>query len=157
MKKEFFLLLIFMLIPALVFAQNNRPRKGPREKIEQLEKVKLIDALDMDEQTTLRFFARRNEFRKNTDALSDSLDSIVDELESGLNKENDSRNKELVNNYLNIEKQIASQHSQFINSLYDILTVKQVAKLIVFEKRFREEIRRFLLRGRQPPPDPEMR
>ncbi len=157
MKNGIILLLILILVPAVILAQGRRDHKGPREKIEQLEKIKLIDALDMDEQTTLKFFVRRNEFRNKMDALNDSLDSIVDDLDSSFSKGNDTRYKELVNKYLSVEKQISANHSQFINSLYDILTVKQVAKFIVFEKRFREEIRRFLFRGKQPPPGPEMR
>ncbi len=63
--------------------------------------------------------------------------------------------KDLVNNYLSVQKQVASEHTKFINSLYDILSNEQIAKLIVFEKRFREEIRHILLRGRKPPPNME--
>ena len=97
MKKELFLLLVLLLIPVIITAQGKRDHRGPREKIEQLEKIKLIDALDMDEQTTLKFFARRNEFRNKMDALNDSLDSIVDNLESEFDKGNNSDYKELVN------------------------------------------------------------
>ena len=153
MKTGFSLFLILSLLPVMIFAQGRRDLKGPREKIEQLEKIKLIEALDMDEQTTLKFFARRNESRNRIDQLNDSLDSIVTNLESKFSKGDDQGYKELVNKYLSIEKQIAAEHAQFISSLNDILTNEQVAKLIVFEKRFREEIRHLLLRGRQPPPD----
>ncbi len=153
MKMTLSLLLILMLIPALFFAQDRRDRKGPRERIEQLEKLKLIEALDMDEQTTLKFFARRNELHGKVDKLNDSLDTITDNLETKFSNGDDSGYKELVNKYLSIEKQVASERTQFINSLYDILTTEQVAKLIVFEKRFREEIRHLLFKGRQPPPD----
>ena len=153
MKTGFSLFLILSLLPVMIFAQGRRDLKGPREKIEQLEKIKLIEALDMDEQTTLKFFARRNDSRNRIDQLNDSLDSIVSNLESKFSKRDDQGYKDLVNKYLSIEKQIAAEHAQFINSLYDILTNEQVAKLIVFEKRFREEIRHLLLRGRQPPPD----
>jgi hypothetical protein len=143
-------------MPVVIFAQGKMDHKGPREKIEQLEKLKLIEALDMDEQTTLKFFARRNESRDRIDKMNDSLDAITDSLESKFSKGDDPDYKSLVNKYLSIEKQIAVEHTQFVNSLYDILSNEQVAKLIVFEKRFREEIRHLLLRGRQGPP-PDMR
>ncbi len=156
MKMNFSLLLIFLLLSAVVFAQGKRDHKGPREKIEQLEKLKLIEALDMDEQTTLKFFARRNDSHDRIDKMNDSLDLIADSLESKFSKGDDSGYRDLVNKYLSIEKQIAVEHTQFVNSLYDILSNEQVAKLIVFEKRFREEIRHLLLRGRQGPP-PDMR
>ena len=153
MKNSFSLFLILILLPLMVFAQGRRDLKGPREKIEQLEKIKLIEALDLNEETTLKFFARRNESRNRIDQLNDSLDTIVDNLESRFSKRDDTGYKDLINKYLSIEKQISEEHMQFINSLYDILTNEQVAKLIVFEKRFREEIRHLLLRGRKPPPE----
>jgi hypothetical protein len=153
MKKSITLLLIFLIIPIVLNAQGRRDHKGPREKIEQLEKIKLIEALDMDEQTTLKFFARRNEFRGKMDDLNDSLITIVESLDLKFSNKDESGYKDLVSKYLTLEKQIATLHSQFINSLYDILTNVQVAKLIVFEKKFRDEIRRILLKGRQPPPD----
>jgi hypothetical protein len=155
MKNIFLIILISLFIPVFIFGQMRKDRKGPREKIEQLEKIKLIDALDMDEQTTLKFFARRNESRNRIEALNDSLDTIVDNLDSKFSNGNDADYKNLVNKYLNIQKQIALEHTEFINSLYDILSVKQVAKLIVFEKHFRDEIRGFLFKNRQPPP-PDM-
>lgn len=156
MKKHFSLLLICILIPAAILAQEKRDHKGPREKIEQLEKLKLIEALDMDEETTLKFFTRRNESRNRIDVMNDSLDAITENLESKFTKGDDAGYKDLVNTYLAIENQITAEHARFINSLYDILSNEQVAKLVVFEKRFREEIRHLLLRGRQGPP-PGMR
>ncbi len=153
MKMNFSLLLVLALSPAVIFAQGMRDHKGPRGKIEQLEKIKLIEALDMDEQTTLKFFARRNEMRDRVDKLNDSLDTISDDLENKFSNNDESGYKELVSKYLSVQKQIGSEHNKFISSLYDILTNEQVAKLIVFEKRFREEIRHILFRGRNPPPD----
>ena len=154
MKKTYSLLFILMIIPVLVSAQGMRDHKGPREKIEQLEKIKLIEALDMNEETTLKFFARRNESRTRIDKLNDSLDVITNDLEAKFSKGDQSGYRELINKHLSIQKQIAAEHTQFINSLYDILSEEQVAKFIVFEKRFREEIREIFFKGRrQPPPD----
>jgi hypothetical protein len=39
---------------------------------------------------------------------------------------------------------IEIKRNQFVNSLDDILSTEQIAKLIVFEKRFRDEIRNVL-------------
>jgi hypothetical protein len=153
MKRYFSLLIILALLPGAVIAQGMGDRKGPRGKIEQLEKIKLIEALDMDEQTTLKFFARRNEMHDRIDNLNDSLDVITNRLEGKFSNKDKSGYKELIGKYLSIQKQIAAEHNKFLASLYDILTTEQVARLIVFQKRFREEIRHLIFRGRQPPPD----
>ena len=43
----------------------------------------------------------------------------------------------------------------FVNSLSDILSYEQIGKLIIFEKRFRNEVRKLLIKERKPPIDPE--
>jgi hypothetical protein len=48
-----------------------------------------------------------------------------------------------------IHKQIVQSKSDFISSLDDILTTEQIAKLIIFERRFKDELRRAMFKGRK--------
>ena len=65
MKRIIISSLFALLLSSFLFAQRG---EGPGEwgrmggQIEQLEKIKIIEELNMDEETTLRFFSRRNEF-----------------------------------------------------------------------------------------------
>ena len=59
----------FLSIEAFAQFEEGPPPHKMREKILQLEKIKLIEALQMDEETTLRFFARRSETEKSIDGL----------------------------------------------------------------------------------------
>jgi hypothetical protein len=118
-----------------------------REKLEQLEKIKLIESLDMDEDTSIRFFARRNESKREIQELEKKTDDIIFELEKSFNREDksqDEKQKLLISEMLKNRESIEIKRNQFVNSLDDILSTEQIAKLIVFEKRFRDEIRNVL-------------
>jgi Cft2 family RNA processing exonuclease len=132
-----------------VMAQEHRERRMMDNKIEQLEKVKLIEALDLTEDQSIRFFARRNEHKKEIEKLEMRSEEIIKDLENLIEDSNDrnvAEEKRLLNEFLDIRIQIENKRKQFILSLNDILSVEQVSKLVVFEKKFRDEIRKILMK-----------
>jgi hypothetical protein len=144
----------FILIAALaVNAQGIRgPEDGPMKKIEELEKIKLIETLGMDEQTTLKFFTRRTKYREDQTQLVKNSSVLLDQI-SDLTKKDDGKVdeelKKMIEQYQDIENKILRRKQDFYNSLNDILTYKQIAKVLVFERKFREEIRSALLQERR--------
>lgn len=149
MYKLIITLLAIILLTSISFPQKMEERgMKHRGKLEQLEKIKLIEALDLDEETSIRFFSRRNESRKEIQELEIRTDDIISELEKSFNngdKSKDDLQKRLTSDLLKTRESIETKRNQFINSLNDILTTEQIAKLIVFEKKFRDEIRNVLL------------
>lgn len=149
MYKLIITLLAIILLTSISFPQKMDERgMKHRGKLEQLEKIKLIEALDLDEETSIRFFSRRNESRKEIQELEIRTDDIIAELEKSFNygdKSKDDLQKRLTSDLLKTRESIETKRNQFINSLNDILTTEQIAKLIVFEKKFRDEIRNVLL------------
>ena len=148
MKKSFIILFVIILLTSISFPQQMR-EKGMkhRDKLEQLEKIKLIEALDLDEETSIRFFARRNDSKKEIQELDKKADAIIFELEKSFNsddKNQDEKQKQLISDMLKTRESIELKRNQFINSVDDILSTEQIAKLIVFEKKFRDEIRNVL-------------
>ncbi|MFN3695660.1 MAG: hypothetical protein ACK4UV_11680, partial [Ignavibacterium sp.] len=61
--------------------------------------------------------------------------------------------KRLLNEFLDIRIQIENKRKQFILSLNNILTIEQMSRLVVFEKKFRDEIRKILMRRKGFPKD----
>ena len=144
----------FVLIATLaVQAQGMRhDGQGPIKKIEELERVKLIETLGMDEQTTLKFFARRTKYREEQKLLINNLVALLDQM-SDLTKNNDSKNdgalKKMMDQYQDLESKILKKKQEFYNSLSDILTYNQIAKVLVFEHKFKDEIRAALFQERR--------
>lgn len=156
MKKIFLLLFLFSILLSTLFSQE-RMRQGkdqrPLQRIEQWEKIKLIDALNLNEDTAIRFFARRHENQKKMkeilDQRDDAIKSIEDEIRNG--NQNDASYKDKVNALLSLENNISKERENFLRSLSDLLSPMQIAKLVVFESRFRKEVRETLMGKGRPP------
>ena len=145
--------LIVLLFTSSLFAQRN---EGPGEwgrmggKIEQLEKIKIIEELNMDEETTLKFFSRRNEHREKQRGLIEYRDQLFKTLSENFDSEDDINYKEKTEEIFEIEKKMIAEREVFFNSLSDILTEKEMVQLIIFEFKFRNEVRRqFMKQGQR--------
>ncbi len=157
MKKIFLTIIFLCLVGSAVNAQmrprNNKEMK-PLQRIEQWEKMKLIEVLNLDEETSIRFFARRRDNQMKVREILDQRENAMNELENEIRDgslSNDAAYKEKINNLLSFESKITVERENFVKSLSDILTPQQIAKMIVFESKFRREVRETLMgRGRGP-------
>jgi hypothetical protein len=149
MNKIVLSLLAILLVTSFSYPQKMKEKlRQNKGKLEQLEKVKLIEALDLNEDIAVRFFSRRNESRNEIEILEDKADDLIAEIENSFNsndKNLEAKQKQLVSEFLKIKESVDQKRIQFIKSLDDILTTEQIAKLIVFEKKFKDEIRNVLL------------
>jgi hypothetical protein len=153
MKKLMTLLsLITLILVTPLFAQGN---EGPKPwgrmggKIQQLEKIKIIEELNMDEETTLKFFSRRTEHRENQKYLIEKKNELLEDINKSLNAEYNINYKEKAEEIFGIEQEMLSKREKFFNSLVDILTEKQMVQLIVFEFNFRNEMRHQFIKQNQ--------
>jgi Spy/CpxP family protein refolding chaperone len=138
--------IIFLLITTIIYSQENKPRFRSKaiEKIEQIEMARLIQVLDLDEETSVKFFARRKEYREKVQSLMLNRKNLIEEVEELLKKENDvnaNSFKQKFNELIDLDEKIVNEKNEFYKSLFNILTPKQVLKLITFDEKFRREIR----------------
>ncbi|NWG28512.1 MAG: hypothetical protein HXY48_08260 [Ignavibacteriaceae bacterium] len=153
-----FLLLLIFLSGNLLAQREKWHDEDAKAKFEQLEKIKLIETLEMDEETTLRFFARRTEHKKQQDEIQKNIQEMIDNLDVIFKSGRAVTVEEIkadINEINNLQIQLDKNRVDFINSLSDILSYEQIAKLLVFEKRFRNEVRKLIMKERKPPVEPE--
>lgn len=146
--------LVFFLSSMLIAQKGRWQDEEAREKFEQLEKIKLIETLELDEETTLRFFARRTEHRKQQDEIQFSIQQKIESLDVAFKSGRAVTVDEIksnINEINNLQLQLEKNRIEFINSLSDIMSYEQIGKLIVFEKQFRNEVRKLLIKERRPP------
>ena len=146
MRIVFLSFLSVLILQIAIYAQDEKKR-DPREKIESLEKIKLLETLDLNEETAIKFFSRRNEHKEKMKALMDEQNAQYKKIEdklSNLTNDNDPELKKMIDKYLSINQKMDDERKRFFDSLSDILTLKQQAKLAIFEKRFRQQIRDIL-------------
>ena len=152
--KVLFLAVSLIIISSMQsFSQmHDKPPQHMRDKLIQLENIKIIETLNMDEETTLRFFSRRNELHTKAENLTKRSDEIITQLElifKAGKVYTEAELKSLIVEANTIHSEIVQSKSDFINSLDDILTTDQIAKLIIFERRFKDELKRAMFKRRK--------
>lgn len=151
MKKFIILFLLSTLTVSIAQNEEGKHHKRFSKKFKELEKIKLIETLNLDEETTLRFFARRNSAKNKIESLLEDSKLNYKNIEEEISQQNGLQNfDELLLNKHTIEKQIIEEREKFINSLNDILTKEQILKFVLFERKFKMDIRDLLIeKGRR--------
>jgi hypothetical protein len=152
MKNIFSFLLICFLLSVSLFAQQGKymgPPEEVRKKVEELEKIKLMEVLNLKEDVMLKFFSRRKEFLDKFHQLEVQKDQKIDDLKDAIDKENDQSLKKRIDEINSLEESLSKNRTEFINSLGDVLTNQQIAKVIVFERNFWHELRDMIMKHRK--------
>ncbi len=150
MKKAIFIISVFVIMSITISAQPHRgeyPPPPPKsfEKFKQFEKAKLIEIMNMDENTAIKFFARRNESMNRFMKMAKERDDLMDEMEGLIDKDGKTIDNKTYQNYINklmeLENKMLDERKSFINSLDDILTKEQILKFVIFDFRIKNEIK----------------
>lgn len=145
-------ILIFTAVSS--FAQPRlQMREHQRDRIEQLKKIKLIEVLNLNEDESIRFFSRYNEFHKQIREFQKNKEKIIDELhkivKGGEKEFSDQKYDDLMKKFSLIENEADKLKSQFFKSLEDIFPKYKIAKLIVFEREFSKELDELVMNRRK--------
>lgn len=137
--KFIFVLLIFISVTSL----QAQGRRNAFRKIDQIDLVKLLDVLNMDEQTTTKFLPKRKAFVEKRRESVLKLDSLEKFIEKGIKEDKAGGNdvKKAINEYLELEKYIFTLRYDHINSVKSILTTEQLANYLQFDRKFKQELR----------------
>lgn len=136
----FILTLIILMCSPGIKAQG----KGDnfRDKIEKIKMEKLIQKLELDNNTAELFKTKYKDFSAKVKELNQKrvivYKLMVENLESGSGLDT------LVSQLLDYESQLNTARENFAEELKTILTPKQVAIMIVFERKFNTELKKIL-------------
>lgn len=148
------LCVLWLAAPLVIHAQQfnkfeDRPRA--KEKIEQLKKMRLIDILDMDEQTAEKFFTRYNQLQRKIEEVKVELQDAVTDLERSVRAKTGKSGEYYRKADIILEKQTAlnAAVADKIRAMKSLLTEEQYAKFIVFENNFAAQLQKMLLERKQ--------
>lgn len=117
-----------------------------KQNIAQLKKLKLIETLDLDEQTAEKFFVRYNSEQKKVDEATRAVNESLRQLEQALQKKSaPDQIRQLTDQTLDKRMQLYSAITERYRSVRSVLNEQQYAKFLVFEQRFQEQLRRTIL------------
>jgi ubiquinone biosynthesis protein Coq4 len=113
-----------------------------REKIEKIKLEKMVKKMELDDATAESFKSKYSSFSKSMKELTKLRAKTY--IEMTLNIDGGSGLDSLVDRLLSLESQINQERLDFINDLKSILTSKQIATMIVFERKFNNQLQKLL-------------
>lgn len=135
------------LAPSTSAQDDENIGKG-RKRIEEVRRVKIIEALDLNEEQAVRLFVREKEFRKAEQALNEKREATIERMRSLVKGGSDADIQKEVEALSAIGSDMLQKRMDYVLGLKDVLSMQQIAKLIVFEDTFRRELRDILREAR---------
>ncbi|MBI4698139.1 MAG: hypothetical protein HY758_04325 [Nitrospirae bacterium] len=148
--------LMFVLCMAIftvegVCAQTDAQKPQARNQIEDMAKRietlkmwRLIKALDMNEKTAAKVFPVINEYDKKRLVIAKGMGDDMLELRKTVNTASDGQLKTLITRLEDNNKMLQSVNDEEMKRLKDILTVKEQARLMLFNQDFDREMQRIM-------------
>lgn len=142
---------ISMAWPATLTAQEPLPFDGPAaERIEQYKKLRMMDFLKLDEETSVRFFSRYNRFVEELRALNERRNATIDDLQALVRRDATDQQYRKVFEKLNaLSGEQVALRDEYMDDLRELLPPKKVASYIVFERNFYRNLRELLRQAQQ--------
>jgi Spy/CpxP family protein refolding chaperone len=134
----------FLATPALR-AQDEPPPEGEgRKRVEDFRRMKLIETLDLKEEQAIRYFTREKDFRESEHGLQQQRQQIIEKLRGLVKDGSDADVQKEMQSLVQVGKDMVQKRVDYFNGLKDILSTKQMAKLLIFEDTFAKELRSVL-------------
>ena len=140
------LFILILLVCSNLLAQDQPPMRGPAaERIEQFKKVRLMESLKMDEETSIRFFARYNKYTEALREVKKDHNALIDKLQKLANSNaNNADIEQAIKDIGMIEEKIAETRSKFLVELKEVISIKQIAEYVIFERNFNRNLREIM-------------
>lgn len=118
-----------------------------RERIENIKLEKMTKKLELDDATKTIFIEKYKSFGKSLRELNLKRAKIYRQMNENLESGNGLDT--LTEQILKAESEINESKITFINDMKTILTAKQLAGMIIFERKFTSELRKLLKGNRK--------
>jgi len=134
------------LLMSPAFSQPGPGMMGQgQQRLEQLKKIRLMEALKLDEETSIRFFARYGEHQDAVREIVKKRSDVIDKLYGNMKDDGDDVDySKFIDETLAMERDIIDARAGFLKGLNDILSKRQIAQYVVFERRFNQDVREMM-------------
>ncbi len=140
-------LFVLVVCSVTLFAQEHEMMEGrfarPAERLEQFKKIRMIEVLKLDEETGLKLVGRYSKHREAVKQLEENRAELVEKLEGQVKMSaSDNELQKTFNEFYEIEKKIGESRKKYLEDLKEILSHKQVAEYMIFERNFMNDLRK---------------
>lgn len=117
-------------------------RERMRQRIKVIKISQLTEAVGLTPEQSEKFFPIYNEHQKEHEKLEEKRQEVIERLRELGEKENPSESeiKEAIDELTALDSRFAGLRGEFIKDISGVLSIKQVAKLMVFEHNFMQRL-----------------
>lgn len=150
-----FVIMLIGLDPA--HAQRRRPpgpvfEPGP-ERIERFKTMRLVETLKLQEEESVRFFAKQNTHDEKVRELMRSRNGTLDEIAENVREQSESAEiQKRIEAILEIDQNIFQERKRYQEEIRKLLSQEQFAKFLLFERDFEQQVRDAMREMRRRPP-----
>jgi len=129
-----------------MIAQPREEMKGrfgrPMERLDRYKKIRMVEALNLDETTGIKLVNRYSKHREQMKDLDTDRAQLVEKLET-LSQTNtgDAEYQKVFTELYELEKKFAEARKKYLEELKEILSNKQIAEYVIFERDFMKDVR----------------
>ena len=129
-----------------LYGQEGPLMRGPAaERVEQWKKIRMMEVLKLDEETSIRFFNRYNKHQEEMQQVQQQREEVLRRLESLRRLDaSDAEYDKTLQDFRATEGKALEARDRFWKELRVILTVKQFASYVVFEGTFNRSLRELM-------------
>jgi Skp family chaperone for outer membrane proteins len=145
--------LLFVIVVCATFslmAQQEEPQDSPMgvpgaQRVEQLKKVRLMELLKLDDETSIRFFRRYNRYQDELREIQRKREDVVRTMESlRRSGAGDADFEKEIQELRAVDGRWLEARDRYWKELREILTVKQFANYLLFENNFNRYLRELM-------------
>ncbi len=126
----------------MVFGSSAIAQDDFREKLQEIKLEKLTAKLELDENTKTVFIEKYKLFTSEMKTLNKkrakTYKLMTENIESGNGLDS------IVDQLLDCEEQINAKREAFVDDMKTILSARQIARMIIFERKFNNELKKLL-------------
>lgn len=146
MKTIFALVCISVCAVGLLFGQEGGPGQFRAvQRVEQFKKLRMIEALKLDENTSVLFFAKYSKHEDAMKEINKQRNDLIDQLQETRKSDSDGTPMEKIFSDLTaLDSKQADERQRFLTDIKTVLSTQQIADLIIFERNFARNVRQMM-------------
>ena len=155
--RRLLLLLALLATPIFVWAQDEEPPPPSKalERVEQFKKIRMMEVLALDEQTSIKFFARFGKHQRTLQEFRRKQVQALGKVQSLRKaKAGDAEYAKVIQDLQSLEGESRDAKLKYIEELKEILSNKQIVEYLVFEMRFQQNLRELIRDAQNNRPNP---
>ena len=126
-------------------AQDETPPFRAAQRVEQFKKLRMIEALKLDDNTSVRFFVKYSKHEDAIKEINKQRNDLIDQLQD-MRKSNsdDAKMEKIFSDLTALDTKQADERLRFLDDVKAVLSPQQIADLIIFERNFARNIRQMM-------------